>query len=109
MATFRACFVPLSTLETRANTGSTLEVVDPSLVTRLTNLTTSGSSQNVQENATDFVAPANGLIYGSCDGAVDVLTGDDPTAAATAGIPLLASVQFAFAISSGHKLAVKDA
>lgn len=107
MATFRATFFTV-TETTRALTGATMPLpVLPG--TRLTDLTTSGTSGAVQASGSDWTAPSDGVVQVVCDGAVNIASGTSPTAAATAGFYLPASTVMHFAIPAGHKLAVIDA
>lgn len=107
MATFKATFGKVSA---RADTGATVQIIDLATAVRLANLTTSGSSQIVQDiGGGDWTAPEDGFVVMHCDGAVDVAAGTSPTAAATAGAPVLANVPAAYAVSGGDKIAVKDA
>lgn len=106
MAAFKATFF---TVDNRADTGSTMPTLDLGSAVRLTDLTTSASSQVVQSGGSDWAAPSDGYLRIWCDGAVNVVSAESPTAAATAGVYLPASTPYDFSIREGHKLAVIDA
>lgn len=110
MAAFRATFFTIGE-EARAETSSTMPVphVGRADEERLTDLTTSASSQVVQHDGGDWTAPTDGFLALVCDGAVNIAAGASPTAAATAGFYLPASTWLTFAVAAGHKLAVIDA
>ena len=110
MATFKATFYPHTEFTHRAITGSTFIVAPLSGGVRLTDLTTSGSSQVVQYDGADWVANVDGVLSVVCDGAYNIASGEAPVASATAGQPMPADAgPFPFAITAGHKVAVIDA
>lgn len=110
MATLHATFFTIGDAA-RAATGSTMPFphIGRADEERLTDLTTSASSQVVQYDGGDWTAPTDGFVAMVCDGAVNLEAGASPTASATAGFYLPASTWLVFAVGEGAKLAVIDA
>lgn len=109
MATFKATFCVVNKSSRTAVSGETMPVPELSSATRLTDLTTSGSSQNVQESGADFEAPSAGFVRLFSDGAVNIAAGASPTASATAGMAVPANTVYDIALREGEKLAVINA
>lgn len=111
MATFRASFMQVSE-EARPDvqkSGDPLPVGHLSTAQRLTDLTTSGTSQEVQFGGSDWTSPGNGMLVVFCDGAVHVAAATTPTAAATAGFYIAANTYHYLTVAKDHKLAVINA
>ena len=108
MATLRATFMKVGE-SARAETMSTMPVPELSSATRLTNLTTTSGSLNVQESGSDWVAADDGIVRIYSDGAVNVAAGTNPTAAATAGLYVPANTIVDVSIKSGELLAARNA
>ena len=106
MATFKATYTQVTV---RSGGQAIQPVMDGKGATRLTDLTTSGTSQIVQSGGSDFEAPFAGYITMFANGAVNVQIAASPTAAATAGFALQSGERLELAVEAGDKIAVIDA
>lgn len=114
MATFRCIFAYVGApggdnKNTNPGGGIEMPVFIGEGATRLTNLTTSGTSQIVQSGGSDFTAPADGVFVMKCDGDVMVDIGASPTASATATWDIDSGGWYALYAFEGQKIAVIDA
>jgi len=107
MATFSATF---STVSVPNDAGKVPEVMKGRDAVRIANLTTSGSSQNLQATGGgDWAAPESGFVAITCDGAVNLHIAASPTAAATAGFALNSGERLFLGVVTGDKIAVINA
>lgn len=105
MAVFRATFTPVS--GTRSF-GQGLPAPLGTGATGLTELTTSGTSQNVQSGGADFEAPAIGIVSLRATGDVWVSFGAAPTAAVEADWFIASGTDRDFVVLEDDKIAVID-